>query len=482
MLLSCPWVLRTMTQTSVYEAVLFFNDGDIVKEMLYSEFEAVLDRVVDVQEFASQEVSAVFVTLTGQLGVTGAVFFRLGFNAKGEADKSWNLPLRHLNDVASKGPDLGAGAIRLACRSQCPIPWHQRHMWDPVMKPEKNSFAAIRDAIRRNRLCLLVEDPPAPAVVPVYQPQLIPRNFVEPPVLMPMVAQQVLAPVAVAGGRPAFSQLRRDRAAREIKQLRLQLRMQNTSRQDELTKLSREHQSELTSSRTQMEKLLLAMQHEQERYTQLKEKLAQQAEEFQQAREQFLDQIDEVKEIESSQIASQIAMLKRKFELEVRSRIEAQTTQMKEMLDMREVELFYREEQISTLREEVTELRQEKLRLLREGGDKYIEKLHNAGLTFVAYHPGVGHITIPLDDMGRYLDSPTAYAAETSFVTEEHYRQWLEHYQTPVCGHNDGKHGCGRAVSRVDSPTKFIAGKSDRCGEHFNLASSELEPKILKIQ
>jgi len=473
-------VLRTMTQTSVYEAVLFFSDGDIVKEMLYSEFEAVLDHVVDVQEFASQEISAVFVTLTGQLGVTATVFFRLGFNAKGEADKNWNLPLRHLADVASRGPDLGVGAIRLACRSQCPIPWHQRHMWDPIMKPEKNSFAAIRDAIRRNRLGLLMEDPPMQAA-PSYQPQIIPRNFVEPPVLIPMATQQVqpvAAPIAAPAERPAFSQLRRDRAARELKQLRLQLRMQNTSGQDELMQLARSHQAEVSGSRTQMEKLLLAMQHEQERYNQLKEKFAQQGEEFQLAREQFLDQIDEVKELESSQIA----MLKRKFELEMRSRIESQTAQMKEMLDMREVELFYREEQISTLREEVTELRQEKLRLLREGGDKYVEKLHNAGLTFVAYHPGVGHITIPLDDMGRYLDSPTAYAAETCFVTEEHYRQWLEHYQTPVCGHRDGKHNCDRAVQRVDSPSKFIAGKSDRCGEHFNLASSELEPKILKIQ
>jgi len=469
-----------MTQTSVHEAVLFFNDSDIVKEMFYSEFEAVLDRVVDVQEFASQEISAVFVTLTGQLGVTATVFFRLGFNAKGEADKSWNLPLRHLADVASRGPDLGAGAIRLACRSQCPIPWHQRHMWDPIMKPEKNSFAAIRDAIRRNRLGLLMEELPV-QVAPAYQPQIIPRNFVEPPVLIPMVTQQVqpvAAPVAAPAVLPAFSQLRRDRAARELKQLRLQLRMQNTSRQDELVQLARAHQSELAGSRTQMEKLLLAMQHEQERYNQLKEKLAQQGEEFQLAREQFLDQIDEVKELESSQIA----MLKRKFELEMRSRIESQTAQMKEMLDMREVELFYREDQISTLREEVTELRQEKLRLLREGGDKYVEKLHNAGLTFVAYHPGVGHITIPLDDMGRYLDSPTAYAAETCFVTEQHYRQWLEHYQTPVCSHGDGKHNCNRAVQRVDSPSRFIAGRSDRCGEHFDLASSELAPKILKIQ
>lgn len=470
-----------MTQTSVYEAVLFFNDGDIVKEMLYAEFEAVLDRVVEVQEFAGQEVNAAFVTLTSQLGVTGVVFFRLGFTAKGEADKSWNLPLRHLADVASRGPDLGVGAIRLACRSQCPMPWHQRHLWDPIMKPEKNSFAAIRDAIRRNRLGLLVEEP---AVQPAaaYQPQIIPRTFVEPPVLMPMAAQQQAyasgATPAAASGKSAFSQVRRDRAAREIKQLRLQLRMQNNSRHDEISQLAREHQSELLGSRSQMEKLLLAMQQEQERNNQLKEKLAQQAEEFQLAREQFLDQIDEVKEIETSQMA----MLKRKFELDTRSRIEAQTAQMKEMLDMREVELFYREEQISTLREEVSELRQEKLRLLRDGGDKYIEKLHNAGLTFVAYHPGVGHITIPLDDMGRYLDSPTAYAAETCFVTEEHYRQWLDHYQTPACGHTDGKHGCNRAVSRVDSPSRFIAGKSDRCGEHFNAAVSEREPKILKIQ
>lgn len=470
-----------MSQTSVYEAVLFFQDGDIVKEMLYSEFEAVLDRVVEVQEFAGQEVSAVFVTLSGQLMVTGAVFFRLGFTAKGEADKTWNIPLRHLADVAGRGPDLGAGAIKLACRSQCPIPWHQRSMWDPIMKPEKNSFAAIRDAIRRNRLCLLLEEPPAPPP-PVYQPQILPPAYVEPPVLVP-VPQQVVyaqAQAPVSGSlRPAFSQLRRDRAAREIKELRLRMRLQNNSAQDDINKLEREHQAELAALRAQIATLTTAIQTEQERHAQLREHLNQQAEEFQLAREQFLDQLDEVKELENTQIA----MLKRKFELEMRSRIEAQTAQMKEMLDMREVELFYREELISTLREEVTELRQEKLRLLSEGGDKYVEKLHNAGLTFVAFHPGVGHITIPLDDMGRYLDSPTAYAAETCFVTEEQYRRWLEHYQSPVCTHlTAGKHACGRQVQRVDSPGKFIGGRSDRCAEHIDQLGGAREPDVLKIQ
>jgi len=476
---TCRVGTHEMSQTSNYEAVLFFHDGDIVKEMLYSEFEAVLDRVVEVQEFSGQEVSAVFVTLSGQLMVTAAVFFRIGFTPKGEADKAWNIPLRHLADVAGRGPDLGGGAIKLACRSQCPIPWHQRSMWDPIMKPEKNSFAAIRDAIRRNRLCLLVEDPPAPPTA-TYQPQILPKSYVEPPVLTPVSVQPAYAQAPPSGSmRPAFSQLRRDRAAREIKQLRLRMRLQNNGAEEDVTKLERMHQTEITALRGQLSTLTAAIQGEQDRYSQLREKLAQQAEEFQLAREQFLDQLDEVKELENTQIA----MLKRKFELEMRSRIDAQTSQMKEMLDMREVELFYREELISTLREEVAELRQEKLRLLSEGGDKYVEKLHNAGLTFVAFHPGVGHITIPLDDMGRYLDSPTAYAAETCFVTEDQYRRWLEHYQSPACNHlTAGKHVCGRQVQRIDSPGKFIIGKSDRCAEHVDAVGGARGPDVLKIQ
>src|SRR5690606_27968736 len=50
--------------------------------------------------------------------------------------------------------------IRLACRSQCPVSWHQMHLWDPSLVPGKNDLVLLRDAVRRNHLGLLVEDEP----------------------------------------------------------------------------------------------------------------------------------------------------------------------------------------------------------------------------------------------------------------------------------------------------------------------------------
>ena len=101
------------------EAIIFFADNHVIKEMLYPEFEAVLDRVVGISEFAGQKVGAVYLRINGQLQANAAVFFNLGFDAKGNADDRWNIPLQHLADKGGRGPDLGAGAIKLSCRSQC---------------------------------------------------------------------------------------------------------------------------------------------------------------------------------------------------------------------------------------------------------------------------------------------------------------------------------------------------------------------------
>lgn len=140
------------------EAVMFFNERGICKEMLYPEFEAMLDGVVDLPEFADQQMRAAFALINPRMLVKAVVCFYIDFGERGEADRGWNIPLRHLAERTGTGPDLGAGAIRLACRSQCPVSWHQMHLWDPNLSPTQNDLLLIRDAAKRNNLGVLVED------------------------------------------------------------------------------------------------------------------------------------------------------------------------------------------------------------------------------------------------------------------------------------------------------------------------------------
>ncbi|MDX1693845.1 MAG: chromosome partitioning protein ParA, partial [Ketobacteraceae bacterium] len=136
------------------EAILFFDKKGVSKEMTYSEFEAVLDGVVGMNDLAGEEARGAYVMVNGRLKVVAVVLFRIGFDRQGYADRSWNIPLRHLADSAGRGPDMGAGPIRLACKSQCPVKWQKDQLWDPVMSSSNNTFVKIRDAIANNRLCL----------------------------------------------------------------------------------------------------------------------------------------------------------------------------------------------------------------------------------------------------------------------------------------------------------------------------------------
>src|SRR5690606_17757487 len=153
------------TRCMLIEAVLFFNEQGVCKQMLLPEFEALLDGVVSMPEFADQQMRMVYVLINPRLLIRSAVFFYLDFDEKGVADTGWNLPLRHLAENAGRGPDLGAGPIRLACRSQCPVSWHQMHLWDPSLAPGKNDLVVIRDVVKRNALGLLAEEE-APVVLP----------------------------------------------------------------------------------------------------------------------------------------------------------------------------------------------------------------------------------------------------------------------------------------------------------------------------
>ncbi|MOA39037.1 hypothetical protein D3C78_1607830 [compost metagenome] len=116
---------------------------------------------------------------------------------------------------------------------------------------------------------------------------------------------------------------------------------------------------------------------------------------------------------------------------------------------------------------ELNRLRLECEALEGQSGQLMLERLAQLGVVFVVYHPGAGHLTIPLADIARYQDNPLAYAAAKCFVSESQYRQWLLHYQQPTCDATlpNGER-CSMPIDRIEAPSRFVAGESNCCPRH----------------
>lgn len=472
----------------VHHAVVFFDANDLVKEMLQVEFEAVLDQVVGLPEFAGREICACFLRINQRLQIVGAVFFLVEFDARGYVNRSWNVPLEHLLENAGRGPDLGSGRIRLACRSQCSVPWHSRQLWDPVFEGANNSFEQMTQALQRNRLGLTAEVPDMTDAV--AQPPLLDALFdndaqgsaVSLKNIVPKNTSQKIAQQKAQSERDAAERsIQNERANQKLQQeylgkltalkeeQQLQLATLKSAAQQQIDKLHQHYQIQLSQVKATVESTQQLLVDEKRRAQKLKENLATQTAEFQRAREQLQAELaqKEVEEYQEAEQKSGVEQLQQQFEVELKARVEQASAELKEMLDMREVELFYREEQLGTLREEIARLRKERERLINQGGDQQLQQLVESGVAFVAYQPGVDAMMIPASDIPRYLESPLAYVAEKCMVTVEQYQQWLAHHELPVCSALD-KDGnlCGELLQKVERPNEFMVGNSDRCPHH----------------
>ncbi len=434
------------------EAVLFYNEGTICKEMLYPEFEAVLDGVVALPEFADRQMHAVYVMINPRLQVRAAVFFCLDFNEDGSADDGWNIPLRQLAERTGRGPDMGAGPIRLACRSQCPVSWHQMHMWDPKVSAERNDLALLRDTIKRNQLGLLVEDEGAP-VVPAERLQMVAED----------------AWYAAEAGKEATTQRseshereQRQKAALLIKQQRQRIANLERLREEDALKSAAAADKERKLLQDEIRSLLQQLQQQTELNASLHAQMTAQAESFQKAREEMSKQL---RTLEVSGRV-EIGAAREQFEHEAQARIAAAVAEYKEQVTIRDVELAYRNELDAQQEDEIQRLKNE-CETLRQSGDRVLEDLSRQGVVFMAYHPGAGHLTIALQDLARYRANPLAYAAAKCFVSEEQYRQWLEHYQKPACiATLASGERCAMPLDKVDAPSRFVIGESNCCARH----------------
>lgn len=444
-----------------HNAVIFFDSNNTVaKEMLYTEFEAVLDHIVGVPEFEEKKINAVYLHINQHLQVTAAVFFQIGFEANGFTDKNWNIPLDHLAANAGSGPNLGAGQIKLACKSQCSVEWHQHEMWNPDQ--EHKVFRRLRAVVKRNRLALpyveLDEDD------------------------ISAVSKKASAKASGRGEKKSsridldkdLKQRLSENFKQEIKQrtlevaadYKLKMASLKTEAQEHIDKIHKQYREE---NKKLTETLAVAKQlftEEKQKNIKLKGTLDKEAEALHLARESFQKDLGKDQDVNEQKLSE----LQSKFELELHASVETATAELKERVEMREVELFYRDEQLGSLRDDVANLRQEKMALQAESGDNLIQRMAEQGVNFIVHNAGEDPITLAAANVAEYLESPAGYMAEFYDVDTPLYEQWLQHYELPVCNHKiAGGNICGQPVEKIDKPTQFIANKSDRCSTHGSL-------------
>lgn len=476
--------------STVTDAIFFLHNGKVVKEMMLSEFDALLDGIFELEELKGLEIQAAAVQITQNLKIRGLVFFLLKFTPQGSVDPEWSVPINQLMQSAGRGPDLGAGPIRMVSKRQCNVPWHKENLWDPGPK----TMETLAKAVQVNRLGIAESDDawnaswedegadipvittPEPPVLTLDSEEDIPLLLVEPDPEPPVAAKSAQPSAESAAlsvlkkefdALKAASSVKLDRLQKERDQLKEKVdsiaETLKKQAKEHIENLSRDFQKDIESRESQITALKAQLESERKRYVELKEKHVEQAAGYQTEREELMERLEKSQEMDSEKLGQ----LKEAFRKEMDARIDAEVSRVNEQLAAREVELFYREEQLVLARDVIAQLKKEKQQALAESGGNILQKLENNEITFVAFHPGIGHLTVPGSDIGRYLDERTSYLSSRCNVSQEEFLAWQDHCANPVCRQvgKDGK-PCGKPVTLVNQASLFVKGRSDLCDAH----------------
>lgn len=578
--------MSSRVNKELYEAVCFFGKKSILKEMRYSEFEAILDGVVGDTELANKEVYAAYVKVTPTLHIHSVVTFKIEFDDRGFADNDWNIPLRHLAESASAGPDLGVGPIRLACRGQCSVPWYQRELWEPNQS-DVDHFQLLKDAIVRNKLGFISTDmklqasgASLPLVVnqessqeddiPLISDTVDLSTLTEtqsntngqernhPESLEKVVSQSDLETIEQQYEKQMVDL--EEKYLEEIEYIKRAMRNEAQAAKRSLQDLeqhSNQNQVLLEKLQSRNARLERERLHE-------KEQLDAQKEQYDQLKDDYLDilrsqqagndektkeniklkdlltekaaELDLIKEqhiavkASNSELADKLESYRKQREsiavssstelaelnsqleqknnesAELKAKVEAlegDQTRLTELLDERSHDLERNrltlislesdlkleksvhiemqealkvaEFNLQDLQQKYDDLIAAKEALTQEISDREEESLNSKEwyarmdeleLVFVAYHPGAGHISLPVRQLEDYLERPLGFAAQKCGVTLSHYESWLSHYDKSEC------EKCGTTINRIDTPSDFQPGISNRCVKHRSLGDN----------
>jgi hypothetical protein len=474
------------TNLASAEMVLFWEGEGIDKAMMFSDFEATLDGYVGLAAYAGIEKRAAYVQLDEALKVRACVLFTIAFDNAGFAERSWNLPLRHMAEIAGRGPDMGGGPVNLSCRSQCSISWHAPKLWDPVMEPERNTFnqiaAEVAVAAPRFGLRPTRRVPAAPAQAPSY---VTPQSSDED---IPVLTDE---PPVLTDTGPAWNQ-ERDQMMERLAAQQLQINTLNTEKNETIARMGMLHQQQVSILEAQNSKLIGqhramkeqsdalrvevdALRHQISSLQGLEQNLATER----RLHEEQLASVLHAKVGEETQRFEQLlaqkeqefktreARIKGETQIALDQRLGEEAARFRAQMENLRAELARREESLANLNRQMEAEKARHTQSQQGAADEFLRRLESLGMNFVAFHPGAGHISVPVAELSNYAGNPMAYAAAKCMVSEAQYRGWLAHYENPRCGAPIGDNKCCDArLIRTDSPTKFASGQSDRCARH----------------
>lgn len=466
------------------ELVLFWEGESIDKTMVLSDFQATLDGYVGISAYAGDERRAAYVQLDEQLKPSACVLFTIAFDDAGYPERSWNMPLRHMVEIAGRGPDLGGGPIRLVCRSQNPVSWHGGRLWDPVMEAPYNTFAQIVQQVE----------------VACDRYSMRPLSGDKTAVSTPVIADEDIPVLTNAASDTAYTASpvdphwgkERELLREQLVQQQLRIATLENDKNETIARLGLMHQQQVDILEAQNTRLLSqhkTLKEQTDSYREQVDTLRQQlastlalesslTEERRLHEEQLAavmrsklgeetQRFEELLKQKEQEYAAREAHLRAEYQLSLEQRIDEEASCFRMQLDSLRAELGYRDDAQNTLSRELAELKASQSQREESAADQFLRNLESLGMNFVVFHQGAGHISVPLSDLTLYVNNPMAYAAAKCLVNEEQYRHWVTHYENPRCNAAIGEGKCCDArLIRTDSPTKFVTGLSDRCARH----------------
>lgn len=417
---------------------MFFSNKGIVKELLYSEFEALLEGFTPEKEWAGKDAHAVYLELSPDLHIKAAVFFLIGFDGDGWVEASWNMPLVNLARTAKPHEQLTSG-LRVATSSNCSEAKYQEMLWDPYKSDGAKVFTWINNAIAINKLGFSRQAPKAEpdstdlptANSPMSMSAAMEAQFSQ------LLQNQMSGATGVA---QVMAQLDQVKAEYEQKLEALQGDLANKVRQ-------------FDSAKAQLEELQSTLKVSERKLAEVRECYELRLENSKGAKADYIN------------------ALREHYETEANEQIASAQSEYKELLNWREVELIYRAERESTLYEEIAKLKRINMALEQANNPDLLQVMSDKGINFVTYQVGLGHISIPVSEMNVYLENPIGFMAAYCNVTQALYLDWLAHFHAPVCRiQNASGNYCGASVERIGSPEHFMAGVSDCCKAHQHKA------------
>lgn len=409
---------------NMYEAVVFFDDGKISKEMRFSEFEAVLDGYVGIPELSQQNAQCCYLQLNKDLSIRAAVFFILSFHEKGMPDPNWDIPIEMMaRDVAGDTRQEIKGICRIS-RANSPIERYTDSLWEPL---SDDVYEQLYLAVQRNKLAFNVQKPIDD---------------------IPTVNEKI--DVAVEDGS-VLSVNSQEAIEKRVDRLKAAYK-KKLHVFEERRKLDVEHllQKERNAHHASVEKLMAMIDKLAVENSNLKENTSEHKSEVDLLQTELANHLNSAQ----VEIAGQQKSLD-KLELE-KSSLEAVIAKQKtDIIDL--------QEQIAELSQTVSDIpaieqnyQKEKETII----STLIDKLTEQDIVFVAYSSGAGHMSLAANKLLDFLDHPIKYAAEKCNVSEAQYILWNAHFKSPVCDE------CGQKISKVTKPSEFQDGINNRCIRH----------------